>query len=108
MGCAHVEIPGMGTVIVCGRGAGSPKPCVVCGAIATLQCDHPTKPKPSRARCNAWMCQEDSVHVGEDLDWCHPCAQLDALLAGGVPGYEDVHLVDVSGRLYVQRPTVAA
>ena len=108
MGCAHVEIPGMGTAIVCGRGAGSPKPCVVCGQMATLQCDYPTRPKPSRARCNAHVCSACSVQVGEDRDWCHPCARMDALLAGAVPGYEDVHLVSVGGKLYLQGPTVAA
>ena len=107
MGCATVRFANGSTAIVCGRGKGSAKPCVVCGGMANLQCDHPRRPKPSRARCNAWMCQEHAVHVGEDLDWCHPCAQQDALLAGAVPGYEDVHLVDVGGRLYVQRPTVA-
>ena len=108
MGCAAVRFFDGGPAIVCGRGAGSPKPCSVCGEIATLQCDHPTRPKPSRARCNAWMCAEHAVHVGEDLDRCPPCAQLDALLGGGVPGYTDVRLVSVGGKLYVQRPTVAA
>lgn len=64
-----------GYVIVCGPRLHS---CIVCGALSTKQCDYPRKPKPSRAMCNAHMCAAHAVHVGPDLDWCWPCAELDA------------------------------
>lgn len=67
---------GDGYAIVCGPRL---KSCRVCGAIGTKQCDYPTRPRPSRACCNAHMCDAHAVHVGPDLDWCHPCAEADAI-----------------------------
>jgi hypothetical protein len=79
MGCATVRI-GDAVAIVCSRGGGV-KPCRVCGTVATKQCDHPTRPRPSRARCNAHVCDAHAIPVGPDLDWCSPCAEADAVLA---------------------------
>lgn len=76
MPCATVRV-GDAVAIVCSRSGGA-HPCVVCGRIASKQCDYPRRPRPSRARCNAHMCDDHAVHVGLDLDWCHPCAELDA------------------------------
>lgn len=70
---------GEGYAIVCSRGGGV-KPCVVCGGIATKQCDYPTKPPPPRARCNAHICDGHACHVGPDLDWCEFCALRDAVV----------------------------
>ena len=75
MGSAIVRI-GNAVGIICGpriRG------CIVCGKPSTKACDYPRKPKPSRALCNARMCDDHAVHVGPDLDWCHSCADTDAI-----------------------------
>lgn len=77
MPCVVMPV-GEGVAIVCSRGGGA-KPCVSCGQIGTKRCDYPRRPKPSRAMCNAWICDKDAVHVGPDLDWCPPCAQADAV-----------------------------
>ena len=77
--CVRVELPGGAVALVRVDGPAGPRPCVVCGGIGTKQCDYPRKPKPSRARCNAYMCATDSVNVGPDLDWCTPCAEADAI-----------------------------
>lgn len=69
-----------GIAIVCGSRPG-PRKCRVCGRPSTKLCDYPVKPPPSKARCNAPACDDHSVHVGEDLDWCYPCAELDAKAA---------------------------
>lgn len=75
MQCERVEIPG-GIAIVCGpRRAGGR--CRVCRAPARKQCDYPTAP-PTKRLCNGYMCDTHAVHVGEDLDWCWPCAEADA------------------------------
>jgi hypothetical protein len=79
--CVTIPMPGGGYAIVRFTGERAPKPCVVCGGIGTKLCDYPRKPKPSRARCNASMCDTHAIHVGTDLDWCEPCAAADAAVA---------------------------
>lgn len=59
-----------GTVaIVCGARPRK-RYCRDCGAEASLQCDAPLRGKKSNKTCDAHICKDCAVSVGENLDLC--------------------------------------
>lgn len=67
MACELIEIPGMGTGIICSRGVRAKK-CQFCGAVCTKECDYPTAKKSGT--CDAKMCDRCATAGGVDLDYC--------------------------------------
>ena len=64
--CHRVEVPGFGSVIVCG-GHTPRRHCVHCRASATRLCDH----RNSDGRtCSAPICDACAFHVSARRDYC--------------------------------------
>ncbi len=64
--CFPLRLPDGGTTIVCGSFP-KEKHCVVCGTFATRLCDYR---KPDGSTCDAPMCDEHTLRVGANKDFC--------------------------------------
>ena len=87
MACERFTAQGM-TFTACCRGqrAKKPKMCSVCERReSTKQCDGPPPKRAKRATCDAYLCDECAVHVGDDTDHCPDCAKRLAIPARPEP-----------------------
>jgi hypothetical protein len=70
--CLKMDVPGMGTAIICGRGRERAKPCKFCLANggrkipSTKLCDFPL----GKGTCDAPICDRHATAIGPDLDHC--------------------------------------
>ena len=83
--CRHVELPGGGFAIVCGRGTRQ-KRCTHCGRPSDKLCDFPLSGKLAGKTCDRPICQKCAMHVDPDLDYCRPHAEM--IERDGMPAAE--------------------
>ena len=69
MKCEVVKFHDGTTVFVCGRARRKAKPCA-CGKISTKLCDFPVRGARNKTTCDAPLCDDCAVRIGEDRDLC--------------------------------------
>lgn len=75
MPCDHVDLPGGGHAIICGRRA-PVKRCVHCGRPSSRLCDYPLTGAKAGKTCDRPICAGCTTHIPPDTDYCRTHAEL--------------------------------
>lgn len=78
MACRTINLPGGGTMIVCGERRREPRTCKACGepiAGAVLLCDWKLTGAAAGRTCDAPLCARCATAVAEDKHLCPPHAR---------------------------------
>jgi hypothetical protein len=73
--CNHIDLPGGGFAIVCGRGSRQ-RLCTHCGKPSDKLCDYPLRGAKEGQTCSRPVCQKCATHVEPDTDFCRTHAEM--------------------------------